>query len=189
MSRIISGQAGSIRLKSAASSTRPTTDRVKESLFAALEARGFLESANVLDLYAGTGALALEALSRGAKSAVLIEKDPSAHKISAENTRVVLNALTKSGSAAVAENLKIDAAKYIKSTTDIFDLVFIDPPYEFANELLVAQLAQLQQSVADHGVVVIERSSRTREIPIPDWLYEISNKAVGETRVAIYQKN
>ena len=72
MSRIISGQAGSIRLKSAASTTRPTSDRVKESLFAALEARDLLNGSRVLDLFAGTGALALEALSRGAQSAVLV---------------------------------------------------------------------------------------------------------------------
>lgn len=189
MSRIISGQAGSIRLKSAASSTRPTSDRVKESLFAALEARDLLESAKVLDLYAGTGALALEALSRGAKSAVLVEKNPDAHKISSDNTKVVLAALAKSGSDASAQNLKIDAAKYLKTSNEIFDLVLIDPPYEFQNELLLAQLDELEQRVAEGGIVVIERSARTAEIAIPTWLEKISNKAVGETRVAIYRKN
>ncbi len=189
MSRIISGQAGSIRLKSAASATRPTSDRVKESLFAALEARGLLESAKVLDLYAGTGALALEALSRGASSAVLIEKDPSAHKIASDNTSSVLAALAKSGSDASAQNLKADAGKFLKSTLEIFDLVFIDPPYEFTNEVLLTQLADLEQRVAEGGIVVIERSVRTEVIAAPTWLEEISNRAVGETRVAIYQKN
>ena len=69
--RIISGTLGSIRLVSPAKASRPTTDRVRESLFGLLEARGYLEDAAVLDLFAGTGALALEAVSRGASSATL----------------------------------------------------------------------------------------------------------------------
>jgi len=81
VSRIIAGDAGSIRLHSVAKSTRPTGDRVKESTFAALEARGLVEDCVVLDLFAGTGALGLESLSRGATSVILVEKDPEAHEI------------------------------------------------------------------------------------------------------------
>jgi len=189
VSRIISGQAGSIRLKSAASSTRPTSDRVKESLFAALEARDLLNGSRVLDLFAGTGALALEALSRGAQSAVLVEKDSSAHKIALQNTGLVLTALAKSNIQVSAENLKMDAGKYLKTSTEVFDLVFIDPPYEFPNELMINLLTELELKVEKDGIVVIERSTRGTALLAPKWLGQITNKAVGETSVAIYQKN
>ena len=94
MSRIISGLAGSIRLASAPAGTRPTSDRVKESVFASLEAVGAIENADVLDLFAGTGALGLEALSRGAKSLVAIESARAALNVCLKNSANVGTALS-----------------------------------------------------------------------------------------------
>src|ERR687894_2978210 len=78
MARIIGGVAGGRRIAVPSTGTRPTSDRVREALFSALEARGAIEDAEVLDLYAGSGALGIEALSRGASTAVLVERDPRA---------------------------------------------------------------------------------------------------------------
>ena len=93
MTRIIAGKAGSLRLKAAASATRPTSDRVKESLFAKLESMDAIDDAVVLDLFAGTGALAFEALSRGAKEAYLVDKDKQAVAVSQANYAIVKKAI------------------------------------------------------------------------------------------------
>ena len=109
MSRIISGDAGSIRLHSVAKATRPTADRVKESVFSTLEARGLIEDCVVLDLFAGTGALGLESLSRGATQALSSSrKDSEAHEICLRNSVPVLKAVQKirPGAAVSNKNLR-----------------------------------------------------------------------------------
>jgi 16S rRNA (guanine966-N2)-methyltransferase len=93
MTRIIGGIAGSRKLVSPAKTTRPTSDRIRESLFSKLEARDLLEGAHVLDLYAGTGALALEAISRGASVAWMVERDGKAAAVCVANARLVQKAL------------------------------------------------------------------------------------------------
>ena len=141
MSRIIAGDAGSIRLKPAAASTRPTSDRVKESLFGQLENLGQLDGASVLDLFAGTGALGLEALSRGANHAVLVERDRKAHEISLENSKSVISAIQKSRSDASVENKKADAEKFLKTNKQSFDLVFLgEKSFALASALCIRQL-------------------------------------------------
>ena len=188
MSRIIAGDAGSIRLKPAAASTRPTSDRVKESLFGQLENLGQLDGASVLDLFAGTGALGLEALSRGANHAVLVERDRKAHEISLENSKSVISAIQKSRSDASVENKKADADKFLKTNKQSFDLVFLDPPYDLPNQELLGYIEQLSQAVSDQGLFVIERSSRTESIQVPVWLREVSTRNYGDTQVTILQK-
>ena len=98
MTRIISGFAGSLTLKVPSAGTRPTSDRVREALFSALEARDVIAGARVLDLYAGSGALALEAISRGAASAVLVEKSYAAVQVCKANAALVERYLGGSGS-------------------------------------------------------------------------------------------
>ncbi|WP_369821443.1 RsmD family RNA methyltransferase [Kocuria sp. CNJ-770] len=102
MSRIIAGAAGGLRLQSVpGQGTRPTTDRVKESLFARLEAWGMLHEARVLDLFAGSGALGCEAASRGAAAVTLVERHPPAVRVCRANAAVVHRALGRDDVVAV----------------------------------------------------------------------------------------
>jgi 16S rRNA (guanine966-N2)-methyltransferase len=188
VSRIIAGDAGSIRLHSVAKSTRPTGDRVKESTFAALEARGLVEDCVVLDLFAGTGALGLESLSRGATNVILVEKDPEAHEICLKNSVQVLKAVQKIRPGTAVSNKNLDAVRYLKTATQVFDLVFLDPPYEFANSDLLNILVLLRDLLKPDATVVVERSNRTEDLDQPDWLQVVSDKKFGSTKVRIYQK-
>jgi 16S rRNA (guanine966-N2)-methyltransferase len=188
VSRIISGDAGSIRLHSVAKATRPTGDRVKESVFSALESRGLIEDCAVLDLFAGTGALGLESLSRGAASITLVEKDSEAHEICLKNSAQVLKAVQKIRPGTAVLNKNLDAFRYLKSATQVFDLVFLDPPYEFANSDLMNILTALNNLLSPGATVVIERSDRTADLDQPNWLEVISDKKFGSTKVRMYQK-
>ena len=188
MSRIIAGDAGSIRLHSVAKSTRPTGDRVKEAVFAALDARGLIEDCVVLDLFAGTGALGLESLSRGASSVFLVEKDPEAHKICLQNSAQVLNAVKKIRPGIEVSNMNLDAFRYLKTQAQVFDLVFLDPPYEFGNNELITLLLALKDLLSQDATVVVERSDRTEDLEKLDWLKLILDKKFGSTKVSIYQK-
>ncbi len=98
MTRIIGGIAGSRQLTSPAKATRPTSDRIRESVFNRIAARQLIDGARVLDLYAGTGALALEAISRGASSAILVERDGKAAAVCVKNCHLVQKALEKEAS-------------------------------------------------------------------------------------------
>ena len=85
-------------------------------------------------------------------------------------------------------NKNLDAFRYLKSATQVFDLVFLDPPYEFANSDLLNILTSLRGLLSPGATVVIERSDRTEDLDQPDWLEIISNKKFGSTQVRMYQK-
>ena len=148
--RIVAGAAKGRRLATPASVTRPTSDRTREALFNTLAARLRLEGARVLDLFAGTGAVGLEALSRGAAAAVLVEKDRRALEVLRRNVEAV------GLPGAVVVGRPVNA--YLSDTPDApFELVFADPPYaldpgKFAG--LVAQLADGAWLAPDAWVVV-----------------------------------
>lgn len=188
MSRIISGALGSLRLKSAAKATRPTSDRVKESLFSQLENLGAIEDSSVLDLFAGTGALGLEAISRGAQSAVLVEKDPAAYSVLNQNVALTKNALEKQGLTKKVEVLKVSAEKYLSTLNSKFDLVFLDPPYEYETEKLLSLVTELFEHLATGSTVVIERSSREAQLPEVRGLETISYKTYGDTSILLLRK-
>ncbi|MEY4990524.1 MAG: rRNA ((966)-N(2))-methyltransferase RsmD [Actinomycetota bacterium] len=182
MSRIISGLAGSIKLKTAAKSTRPTSDRVKESLFSKLENLGVIEGAKVLDLYAGSGALGLEAASRGASEVILVEKDKAASEVIKENIRLVAKAV----GPKVPITLQVkEVKKFLGRLAASYDLVFIDPPYELANDEVQRNLDSLTYNLNRGAVVVIERSSRTPRIQIPEKLRLSDHRLFGDTAVTI----
>lgn len=163
MTRIIAGGARGIRLAVPARGTRPTSDRVRESLFAGIESAGALDDARVLDLYAGSGALGLEALSRGAASVDLVELSRPAAAVARDNIGRVERSLGRSGLGRVHA---VSADAFLRGSAEAFDLVFLDPPYDLGEADLTATLALLAPRVADDGLIVVERS---RHSPQPGW--------------------
>ena len=184
MSRIISGLAGSIRLAPAPAGTRPTSDRVKESVFASLEAAGALENADVLDLFAGTGALGLEALSRGAKSLVAIESARAALNVCLKNSAKVGRALSAAGARPPMEIMLSDAVSYLSSTNKEFDLVFADPPYDTGN--LARVLRGIEGVVRPEGILVLEVSGRQHCMPDSGKLSLQGQRGFGSTIICFY---
>ena len=184
MTRIIAGIAGSRQLVAPASPTRPTSDRIRESIFNRLETWDVLESAKVLDLYAGTGALALEAVSRGASSAVLVEKDAKAAAVCAKNASLVQDSLKAAGATADIRivNKAVDSFLSVPAAAT-FELVFIDPPYEVSNHEISANLDKLFAHLADGAVVVLERASRTEPPTLPAEYALEDSKSYGDTVV------
>lgn len=180
MTRIIAGAASGIRLAVPAKGTRPTSDRVRESLFAALESGGELSGARVVDLYAGSGALGLEALSRGAASADLVERSRPAAEVARENVQRVERSVGRRGDSRV-HAVAVDA--FLRTTTDAYDLAFLDPPYELGETELATVLALLVPHLADGAVVVVERGSRSPEPAWPDALERIRARTYGDTAV------
>jgi 16S rRNA (guanine966-N2)-methyltransferase len=182
MTRIIGGLVGSRKLTSPAKSTRPTSDRIRESIFSSLESKGALQKSAVLDLYAGTGALGLEALSRGAIATVLVESNKQAAAVCIKNARLIQDALAEEDHQVSAKVQIQPVQKFLDSNTQIFDLVFIDPPYEVANDEVVKNLESLAGSLSKNSLVLVERSTRAE--PISASGYELlETKNFGDTAV------
>ena len=185
MTRIIGGVLGSLRLKGPAKSTRPTSDRVKESVFSILEARGAIQDARVLDLFAGTGALGLEAASRGATSVTLVERDPAAAKVCEENLKQVMEGLTKSDLNSDLRLVRCDAKSYLKKCEQT-DLVFVDPPYGMPESEVLASLESLRLS--QDGVVVLERSAKVQNSNPAGFSLD-QEKTYGDTKVSFFVRD
>jgi len=177
VTRIIAGAAGSLTLAVPDAGTRPTSDRVRESLFGALDASDRIRGAAVLDLYAGSGALGLEAVSRGASSADLVEKAPRAATIAERNARAVLRAVP--GAAVRVHRAAVDA--YLRSSSRSFDLVFVDPPYDLDGAALATALELLTARLSPEGLVVVERATRSGRPPLPAGCTLIREKKYGDT--------
>lgn len=188
MSRIISGAAGGVRLVSVpGDNTRPTTDRVKESLFSKLESYDIIRGARVLDAFGGSGALGCEALSRGAASVTLLDTCPKAVAVIRKNVAAVEKAMGRTGSGSsgatgsAARVQQSQALTYVKSASGPWDLVFVDPPYAMPNEQVTELLEALTPKLAEGAVVVVERSSRDAEPVWGEGLYCFSTRQHGET--------
>lgn len=160
------------------SGTRPTSDRVREALFSAVQARMDLDGAAVLDLYAGSGALGLEALSRGADHVVLVESDAKAAAVARANAAEL-------GSAGVSVRQSTVGAALAGEAEREYDLVLADPPYAVGEDEVHAVLAALVAGgwVGEGSLVVLERSSRSPDTPWPDGFSEPKIKRYGETRL------
>ncbi|WP_206787371.1 16S rRNA (guanine(966)-N(2))-methyltransferase RsmD [Amycolatopsis sp. MtRt-6] len=160
MTRIVAGTAGGRRLKVPPKGTRPTSERVREALFNALETAGELDGARVLDLYAGSGALGLEALSRGAADALFVESDRRA----ADVLRGNVAALGLGGTVRAGPVEAVVAAP----APGAYDLVLADPPYAVDAAALGSVLAALAANgwLGPSALVVVERAARDGE---PDW--------------------
>lgn len=181
MTRIISGFAGSLTLQVPKSGTRPTSDRVREAIFSALDARELLDDARVLDLYAGSGALGLEAASRGAASITLVEKARDAAAIARRNAAHVV--LAARGTAPDIRTVVQSVHAFLDGTTGTWDLVFLDPPYDLGADELATELALLVPRLVPDAVVIVERSTRDPEPAWPTGLTLDRRSSYGETAV------
>lgn len=177
MTRIIGGAAGGRRLKTpTGDNTRPTSDRVREALFSALESRlGSMHGLRFLDLYAGSGAVGLEAGSRGAVHVTLVESDRKTARLVEENARTV----------GVPAEVHAQSVAHVLAGRPAapYDVVFLDPPYPLDEVTLATNLRNLVDNgwVADDAVVVVERSRRSVEPTWPPGLVDAKQKKYGES--------
>lgn len=174
MTRIIAGIHGGRRIQTPkGDGTRPTSDRVREALFSSLESElGGFDDIRVLDLFAGSGALGIEALSRGAKSAVFVESDARAASVIKAN-------IADLGAPGVVR--RTTAERFV-SSPDVaaFDLVFVDPPYALATSRVADLVGSLQPAMADDVLFVVERSTRD-PFTWPEGVEALRDKKYGET--------
>ncbi|MET0853271.1 MAG: 16S rRNA (guanine(966)-N(2))-methyltransferase RsmD [Microterricola sp.] len=180
MTRIVSGFAGSLPLRVPKSGTRPTSDRVREAIFSALDARDAIAGLRVLDLYAGSGALGLEAASRGARVVTLVEKNQQAATLCRANAAAVAKAAPRTGAPQITVSGQ-SVQGFLDGTSAGFDLVFIDPPYELSAEELAENLRALAPLLHEEAVVMVERSSRSPEPEWPSGLELDRRKDYGDT--------
>lgn len=178
MSRIVAGVLGGRRLVTPPGrSTRPTSDRVREALFSSLETMLDLDGARVLDLYAGSGAVGLEAASRGASHVLLVESDPRAARIARDNVATL----------GVGDRVRVSPAKVEQVVAgqpdEPYDLVFADPPYSAPAAVIDAMLTGLAEHgwLAEGAVVVVERSSRDAPVAWVPGITAERGRRYGET--------
>lgn len=154
--RVVAGALGGRRLEvPKGAGVRPTADRVREALFSIL---GDVDGARVLDLYCGTGALGIEAISRGARSAVLVDTDPALARRNVEGL----------GLGESCEVIRADALRFLRGGDDRFEVVFCDPPYRLADRLGPQLDRPLADRLAEGGAVIVECDvQRPLELALP----------------------
>jgi 16S rRNA (guanine966-N2)-methyltransferase len=180
VTRIIAGAAGGTSLDVPSRGTRPTSDRVRESLFGALESADAIFGAHVVDLYAGSGALGLEAASRGAASVDLVEASAPAAAVMRGNAARVARAVgrdipLRAHRAMVAPFLR-------QPTRGPYDLAFLDPPYDLSDDELTEALVALAPRLSPDALVIVERARRSAA---PAWtaagLEALRDRSYGDT--------
>jgi len=178
MTRVIAGAAGGRRLAvPPGRTTRPTSDKAREAMFSTLESlRGTIHGARMLDLFGGSGAVGLEALSRGAAHVLLVESDASAARTIRENVRTV----NLPGVDVRAERAERVIAGRAPETP--YDLVFLDPPYAVTDEEVREMLITLLAGgwITDDALVTVERSTRGGEFGWPEGFEVLRSRRYGE---------
>jgi 16S rRNA (guanine966-N2)-methyltransferase len=178
VTRIVAGVHGGRRLATPAGrDTRPTADRVREALFNSLATMTELAGGRFADLYAGSGAVGLEAASRGASHVLLVEAEPSA-------ARAVRSNIEALGLGTVVTLATAKVEQVLANAPDApYDVVFADPPYQLADAELGRVLARLAADawLAPDGIVVVERATRSPEPPWPTGLAPARSRRYGET--------
>lgn len=178
--RVVAGNYGGRPLKTlAGNTTRPTTDKVKGAIFNMIGP--YFEGGRVLDLFSGSGSLAIEAVSRGMDNAIMVEKDRSAQLVIAENIK-----MTKEDKKF--QLLKMPAERALANLSGQFNLVLLDPPY--AKESIVANLEEMQEKdlLADDVIVVCETD---KDVDLPENIGQLSmskEKVYGISKVTIYER-
>jgi 16S rRNA (guanine966-N2)-methyltransferase len=176
--RIIAGEAGGRRLVAPDTrDTRPVTDRVREAVFSIIGA--WVEGANVLDLYAGSGSFGLESLSRGADQATFVE-----------NGRKALQALTQNIETIGlgGDVIKSTVQGYLKRSESRFDLVFMDPPWALSSDDMSSELDDLDRLLDPNAEVVVSRRHTDDPPEIPKNWRVATDKRYGDTRIFRYKK-
>ncbi|HEY8719694.1 16S rRNA (guanine(966)-N(2))-methyltransferase RsmD [Pengzhenrongella sp.] len=178
MTRIVAGSVGGRTLRVPPAGTRPTSDRVREALFSRLDHFRVVDGARVLDLFAGSGALGIEAASRGALAVTLVDSARAAAQVCRANVATLgLNGVT-----VVADT----AERFVRRpVAEPWDLVLLDPPYELGEDdladVLVGLTSGATPTLADGVVVVVERSARSPEPRWPEGLMRSDRRAYGDT--------
>jgi 16S rRNA (guanine966-N2)-methyltransferase len=170
-------------------SIRPTSDKVREAVFNLLGSRRAEGFESVLDLFAGTGAMGIEALSRGAARAVFVDNDARAVSIIKKNLEAC--GIGATGRGASAKVFKRDVHSMIRSLSgrsERFDLIIIDPPYNSSLTEDVLKGAGLGSLLSPGGFVVAETSRRSPALSIPEGLEPVSEKKYGDTLVYLFKR-
>jgi 16S rRNA (guanine966-N2)-methyltransferase len=181
--RIIAGIAKGRSIDSVASATRPTSDRAREALFSTLTSEfGDFDGLNVLDLYAGTGAIALEALSRGASIVHAVEKDEAAARAIASNYEKV-----KAAQCPGSFHLyTMGVHRFLQDRAEVqYHFIYIDPPYDVEDLDVIETLIQLSAGSFLHpqALIAVERNSRVKEISWPFGLEQVREKSYGQATI------
>ena len=181
MMRIITGKARGTKLKTLeGEATRPTSERCKEALFSMLQFD--IEGRRVLDLFAGSGQMGLEALSRGAESAVLVDKSPDAVKIIQENA-------LKCKLYPSCEIRRSDYLDYIKRNRgEKFDIIFLDPPYH-KGLIYEAMSLIINKNLCSDNCMFVAESDSSEEIIIPEGFMAVKEKIYGRVKVMIIKRS
>ena len=178
--RVITGKARGMALKAPKGmDTRPTMDQVKEGIFSAIQFE--VEGRRVLDLFAGSGQMGIEALSRGAESAVFVDMRDDACKVVREN-------LAKTRLENLAKVVRADYLSYLNTCRETFDLIFLDPPY--AEVFLENSLKRISEIdiLSDSGIIITERPY-AKELPAKVCgLVRYRDYRYGKAAVTIYRK-
>ncbi|GIJ45759.1 DNA methylase [Virgisporangium aliadipatigenens] len=178
MTRIVAGALGGRRLATPdGRGTRPTSDRVREALFNTLETLVELDGARFADLYAGSGAVGLEAASRGASHVLLVESDARAARVARSNI-----ASLAAGAVVTLRTAKVESL-VAAAPGEPYDVVFADPPYALATTEVSALLTGLRDGgwLAREAVLVVERSARDGDLTWPEGFAAVRDKRYGET--------
>ena len=180
MTRVIAGQARGRRLAvPGGRTTRPTSDRAREAMFAAAgSVLGSFDGTRVLDLYAGSGAFGLEALSRGATAALLVEADPRTAGV----IRANIGAVGLPGARLVNDRVERVLARGLPAGGEPYDVVFADPPYALPDDGVTAALAALVPGgwLAPGALVIVERAARSGPLRWPEGFFPGRSRRYGE---------
>lgn len=178
MMRIIAGASKGKTLFSPTEKTRPTSDRAREGMFSSLESEfGSMNELNFLDLYSGSGAVGVEALSRGAASVYSVEQHEQTAAIAKKNFELVKGEIGK------YSVITSPAERFVTSPHVIsFDIIFMDPPYEVANEVIEQLLIDIQKNnlLKRNGIVAIERETKAKPFNWPDPFVQEKIRSYGQ---------
>tara|TARA_Y100000590_G_scaffold105786_1_gene120383 strand:- start:906 stop:1442 length:537 start_codon:yes stop_codon:yes gene_type:complete len=176
--KIITGKYKNLRIETInKTSTRPMMSRVRESLFSSINAQ--LINKKVLDLFAGSGSLGIESLSRGAASCLFVE-------LSKESLDILIKNLSKT--EEYVNIFKGDAYRWVQNNEESFDIVFLDPPFEHDDSMVTDLILKLVNTLNHEGLIILHRDNSSNIINIEEKLELIKKRKFGQSILHIYRK-